>query len=46
MIKSKKTNNTVTAKLYDTLVRPVNSEYSLISTDAGIVTFMGPVSAS
>lgn len=46
MIKSKNANNTVTAKMYDTLVRPVITEKSMISSEAGKVTFMVPLSAS
>ena len=45
MSKSKKTNN-VTAKMYDTLVRPVITEKSMISSEAGKVTFLVPLSAS
>ncbi len=45
MVKSNKTNN-VTAKMYDTLVRPVITEKSMVSSEAGKVTFMVPLSAS
>ena len=45
MSKSSKTNN-VTAKMYDTLVRPVITEKSMISSEAGKVTFLVPWSAS
>ena len=45
MSKSKKTNN-VTAKMYDTLVRPVITEKSMISSENGKVTFMVPLWAS
>jgi len=45
MSKSKKTNN-VTAKMYDTLVRPVITEKSMISSEAGKVTFLVPLDAS
>lgn len=45
MVKSSKTNN-VTAKMYDTLVRPVITEKSMVSSEAGKVTFMVPLSAS
>ena len=45
MIKSKKTNN-VTTKMYDTLVRPVITEKSMISSEAGKVTFLVPLSAT
>ena len=46
MIKSKKTAGNVTAKMYDTLVRPVITEKSMLSSEAGKVTFMVPLSAS
>ena len=46
MIKSKKTNNNVTAKMYDTLTRPVITEKSMISSEAGKVTFLVPLSAT
>ena len=46
MIKSKNTNKTVTAKMYDTLVRPVITEKSMVSSEAGKVTFMVPLCAS
>ena len=45
MSKSAKTNN-VTAAMYDTLVRPVITEKSMLSSEAGKVTFLGPLSAS
>ena len=45
MSKSAKTNN-VTAKMYDTLVRPVITEKSFASSEAGKVTFMVPLDAS
>ncbi len=45
MSKSKKTNN-VTAKMYDTLLRPVSTEKSMLSMEAGKVTFLVPLSAS
>lgn len=45
MIKSKKTNN-VTTKMYDTLVRPVITEKSMISSEVGKVTFLVPLSAT
>lgn len=45
MSKSNKTNN-VTAKMYDTLVRPVITEKSMISSEAGKVTFMVPLFAT
>ena len=46
MIKSKKTASNVTAKMYDTLVRPVITEKSMLSSEAGKVTFMVPLSAT
>ena len=42
MSKSKNTNN-VTAKMYDTLVRPVITEKSMLSSENGKVTFMVPL---
>ena len=45
MAKSKNTNN-VTAKMYDTLLRPVITEKSMVSSEAGKVTFLVPLSAS
>lgn len=45
MSKSAKTNN-VTAAMYDTLVRPVITEKSMLSSEAGKVTFLVPLSAS
>lgn len=45
MSKSAKTNN-VTAKMYDTLVRPVITEKSMVSSEAGKVTFLVPLAAS
>ena len=41
MSKSAKTNN-VTAAMYDTLVRPVITEKSMLSSEAGKVTFLLP----
>ena len=46
MSKSDKKTNNVTAKMYDTLVRPVITEKSMISSEAGKVTFLVPLSAS
>ena len=45
MVKSNKSNN-VSAKLYDTLVRPVITEKSMLSSEAGKVTFLVPLSAT
>ena len=45
MKKSENTNN-VTAKMYDTLLRPVITEKSMTSSEAGKVVFMVPVSAT
>jgi len=45
MKKSDKTNN-VTAKMYDTLLRPVITEKSMSSSEAGKVVFMVPLSAT
>ena len=44
MVKSK--SNNVTAAMYDTLVRPVITEKSMISSEAGKVVFMVPLSAT
>ena len=43
MVKSNKSNN-VSAKMYDTLVRPVITEKSMLSSEAGKVTFLVPLS--
>jgi large subunit ribosomal protein L23 len=45
MKKSEKTNN-VTAKMYDTLLRPVITEKSMASSESGKVVFMVPLSAT
>ena len=45
MVKSNKSNN-VSAKMYDTLVRPVITEKSMLSSKAGKVTFLVPLSAT
>ena len=45
MSKSKNTNN-VTAKMYDSLVRPVITEKSMLSSENGKVTFLVPLSAN
>ena len=45
MVKSKNTNN-VTAQMYDTLVRPVITEKSMVSSEAGKVVFLVPLCAS
>jgi large subunit ribosomal protein L23 len=45
MKKSAKTNN-VTAKMYDTLLRPVITEKSMASSESGKVVFMVPLSAT
>lgn len=44
MVKSK--SNNVTAAMYDTLVRPVITEKSMIASEAGKVVFMVPLSAT
>ena len=44
MAKSK--SNNVTAAMYDTLVRPVITEKSMVSSEAGKVVFMVPLSAT
>lgn len=45
MVKSNKSNN-ITAKMYDTLLRPVITEKSMLSSEAGKVTFLVPLSAT
>ena len=45
MSKSNKTNN-VTAKMYDSLVRPIVTEKSMNASVAGKVTFLVPLSAN
>ena len=45
MVKSNKSNN-VSAKMYDTLVRPVITEKSMLSSEAGKITFLVPLSAT
>ena len=46
MVKSLKKSNNVTTQMYDTLVRPVITEKSMISSEAGKVVFMVPLSAT
>ena len=43
---AKNKSNNVTAAMYDTLVRPVITEKSMISSEAGKVVFMVPLSAT
>lgn len=45
MSKDKKTNN-ITANMYDTLVRPVITEKSMLSSEAGKVVFRVPLDAT
>ena len=45
MKKSEKTNN-VTAAMYDTLLRPVITEKSMMSSEGGKVVFTVPLSAT
>lgn len=45
MSKNEKTNN-VTAQMYDTLVRPVITEKSMLSSEAGKIVFRVPLEAS
>ena len=45
MVKSNKSNK-VSAKMYDTLVRPVITEKSMLSSENGKVTFLVPLSAT
>jgi large subunit ribosomal protein L23 len=44
MVKNK--SNNVTAAMYDTLVRPVITEKSMVSSEAGKVVFLVPLSAT
>ena len=44
MVKNK--SNNVTAAMYDTLIRPVITEKSMISSEAGKVVFIVPLSAT
>ena len=44
MVKNK--SNNVTAAMYDTLVRPVITEKSMVSSEAGKVVFIVPLSAT
>ena len=46
MVKTSKTSNSVSASTYDTLVRPVITEKSMLVSENGKVTFMVPLSAS
>lgn len=43
---AKNKSNNVTADMYDTLVRPVITEKSMISSEAGKVVFIVPLSAT
>ena len=43
---AKNKSNNVTAQMYDTLVRPVITEKSMISSEAGKVVFIVPLSAT
>jgi large subunit ribosomal protein L23 len=43
---AKNKSNNVTAKMYDTLVRPVITEKSMVSSEAGKVVFIVPLSAT
>ena len=45
-MKKSENKNNVTAKMYDTLLRPVITEKSMTSSEAGKVVFMVPVSAT
>ena len=44
MVKNK--SNNVTSQMYDTLVRPVITEKSMVSSEAGKVVFIVPLSAT
>jgi large subunit ribosomal protein L23 len=43
---AKNKSNNVTAEMYDTLVRPVITEKSMVSSEAGKVVFIVPLSAT
>ena len=43
---AKNKSNNVTAAMYDTLVRPVITEKSMVSSEAGKVVFIVPLSAT
>ena len=43
---AKNKSNNVTAQMYDTLVRPVITEKSMVSSEAGKVVFIVPLSAT
>ena len=46
MVKTSKTSNKVSAQMYDTIVRPVITEKSMLVSENGKVTFIVPLSAS
>jgi len=46
MVKTSKTSTSISAEMYDTLVRPVITEKSMMVSENGKVTFMVPLSAS
>jgi len=46
MVKASKTSNKVSANMYDTLVRPVITEKSMLVSEAGKVEFIVPLEAS
>ena len=46
MVKTSKTSNKVSSFMYDTIVRPVITEKSMMSSENGKVTFIVPLSAS
>ncbi len=46
MVKASKTSNNVSAKMYDTLVRPVITEKSMLVSEAGKVAFIVPLGAT
>ncbi len=45
-MKKSETTNNVTADMYDTLLRPVITEKSMVSSENGKVVFMVPLSAN
>ena len=46
MVKTSKTSNSVSASMYDTLVRPVITEKAMLVSESGKVTFMVPLEAT
>ncbi|MBP5615643.1 MAG: 50S ribosomal protein L23 [Alphaproteobacteria bacterium] len=46
MVKASKTANKVSPQMYDTIIRPVITEKSMMVSEAGKVVFMVPLQAS